>query len=268
MRVRFFGVRGSLSWARTDAMGHGCNTACLDLADAARGARLVLDAGSGIVGLGHELDGESGRLAIALTHYHWDHVIGLPLLAPLFRHGWSAHFWAPELGEPVRPLVAAVFAPPFFVVPFDELPAAPTVEGIGPGRHRMGGFDVEALMLHHPGGALAYRIRGAGGDLVYATDHEIGNPGIDAAFAAFAHGARELVLDAQYTPAELPHYQGWGHSSWAQAAEFAARHGVGRLWLFHHDPTRSDAELDAIVAAARAIFPDTEAAREGVAFDV
>ncbi len=249
-------------------MGYGCNTACLDLQDEARGARLVFDAGAGIVGLGRELGGASGHLPIALTHYHWDHLIGLPLLAPLFRQGWSAHIWAPELGAPVRPLVATVFAPPFFVTPFDDLPSKPTVEGIGPGRHRMGGFDVEALMLHHPGGSLGYRVQGARGDFVYATDHEIGDPGIDAAFAEFARGARELVLDAQYTPDELPRYRGWGHSSWAQAALFAARHDIGRLWLFHHAPGRSDTEVDAIVAAARAIFPATEAAREGVAFDV
>lgn len=127
---------------------------------------------------------------------------------------------------------------------------------------------MRSQMVHHPGGALAYRIRGARGDLVYATDHEFGDPELDEAFSAFAANARALIIDAHFTPEELPNFAGWGHSSWRQCAEFAAASGAERLFLFHHKPGRTDDELLAIREDARRIFAATETACEGVAFEV
>jgi len=130
------------------------------------------------------------------------------------------------------------------------------------------GFGVRALALNHPGGALAYRIAGPAGDLVYATDHEFGDPAFDEPLAAFVSGASAVVLDAHFTPDETPRYRGWGHGDWRQCAEFAAAHDIGALYLFHHKPGRTDDELAAIETAARAIFPATHTAREGHTFAI
>ena len=108
---------------------------------------------------------------------------------------------------------------------------------------QIGGFDVSAIPLNHPGGAFAYRVRGQTGDLVYATDHEFGDPAFDEPLAEFARGAAALVLDAHFTPEELPAHRGWGHSHWRQCAEFAGRVDAGGLWLFHHKPGRTDEAL-------------------------
>jgi ribonuclease BN (tRNA processing enzyme) len=111
-------------------------------------------------------------------------------------------------------------------------------------------------------------VRGLTGDLVYATDHEFGDPACDAALADFARGASAMVLDAHFTPDEIGAHKGWGHSDWRQCAEFAARHDIGGLWLFHHKPGRSDEELVKIRADARRVFPATETAGEGEALQL
>lgn len=264
MRVRFWGVRGSVPYATPDSIGHGCNTPCLEVVDETTDRRLILDAGSGIVGVGSMLD-RASDIPIVLTHYHWDHVQGLPFFAPLYRAGVAVTVWAPALGREFGD-IEAMFESPFFPVPYDRLPSRPIVRMNAGGRVAINGFDVSAQPLNHPGGAFGYRIRGAKGDVVYATDHEFGNADIDLALAHFAVGAQALILDAHFTPSEMPMHKGWGHSDWSQSARFAAGCGVKQLWLFHHKPGRTDAEMKEIEAAAKKIFPETRAAKEGDEF--
>jgi phosphoribosyl 1,2-cyclic phosphodiesterase len=261
MRVRFWGVRGSIPWATADTIGHGCNTPCIELVDETSGASLVLDAGSGVVGLGKTIDHRG--IVMLLTHYHWDHVQGLPFFEPFYRAGTSATVWGPSLPSYDAAWLETVFGSPFFPIPHDRLPAIPAVRRIECGHTPLGPFNVRAMQLNHPGGAFAYRISGPGGDLVYATDHEHGDSGIDERLIAFSAGARAAVFDAHFTPEEAPHYRGWGHSSWLEAARDAADAGVERLFLFHHKPGRSDSDLDAIAKDARKVFARTDAAKEG-----
>jgi phosphoribosyl 1,2-cyclic phosphodiesterase len=267
MRVRFWGVRGSVPWAIPAAIGHGCNTPCLEVFDDTTGETVIFDAGSGIVGLGPGLR-DSQELSIVLTHYHWDHLQGLPFFNPLFVPGCDVRVLAPAFESHDPEWLNTMFRSPFFPVPYDRLPSRPSVEIIEPGELRVGGLDVAAIGLNHPGGALAYRIRGLTGDLVYATDHEFGNPEYDEPLAAFVSGAAASVLDAHFTPEESSRHRGWGHSDWRQCAEFAARNDVGGLWLFHHKPGRTDEQLVRIRADARRIFKATETASEGEALQL
>ena len=268
MQVRFWGVRGSVPWATPDSIGHGCNTPCVEVRDEESGAFLVLDAGSGIVGLGNSLDPDRGAIPILLTHYHWDHTQGLPFFAPFFGGGPTPSIWAPVLQGVSREWVEDIFESPYFPVPFEQLPNRPSMMLIEPGTLEIGGFRLTVQPLNHPGGAFAYRIHGSRGDLVYATDHEFGNVHLDEQLAAFCLNASAVISDAHFTPAELPRHTGWGHASWRQVAEFASRCGAGHLWLFHHKPGRSDRELALIEGSARRVFPATTAAKEGVSFDI
>jgi phosphoribosyl 1,2-cyclic phosphodiesterase len=266
MRVRFWGVRGSVPWATRDSIGHGCNTPCVEVLDEPSGRRLILDAGSGIVGLGATLDAVS-TIPIVLTHYHWDHVQGLPFFAPLYRRGAAVTVWAPALGRQFAD-IETMFESPFFPVPYDRLPSRPAVRMNGTGSVDINGFHVSAQLLNHPGGSFAYRVTGAAGDLVYATDHEFGDPDTDRALAHFSRGARALILDSHFTPAETPAHRGWGHSDWSQCAHFAAGCGADQLWLFHHKPGRPDEEMSQIELAAQQVFVNTHAAKEGVTFEL
>jgi phosphoribosyl 1,2-cyclic phosphodiesterase len=266
MRVRFWGVRGSVPFSTAASIGYGCNTPCIELFDEASGRRLILDAGSGIVGAGETLR-DAAHVPIVLTHYHWDHVQGFPFFAPLYRRGAEVQVWSPALGREFAE-IETIFEAPFFPVPYDRLPSRPVIQTIRGGQLQINGFDVSTQPLNHPGGALAYRIAGASGDLVYATDHEFGNPDIDLALAHFSRGAKGIVLDAHFTPDETPSHKGWGHSDWSQCARFASQCGAKRLWLFHHKPGRTDAELREIERSARAIFVESHAAKEGDEFEL
>jgi phosphoribosyl 1,2-cyclic phosphodiesterase len=260
-------VRGSVPWATPSAIGHGCNTPCLQLTDEVTGATLVVDAGSGIVGLGAAIH-EPGELPILLTHFHWDHLQGLPFLDQLYAPGWRPRIFAPNLGGLGTDWIGTMFQSPFFPVPYGRLPNRPAIEHIGPGEFRIDSFDISAIRLNHPGGCLAYRIRGLTGDLVYATDHELGRPEIDEPLGDFVRGAAALVMDAHFTPDELPRYRGWGHSDWRTCAEFAAANDVGGLWLFHHKPGRSDQELVRIRTDAQRVFRPADTASEGEALQL
>jgi phosphoribosyl 1,2-cyclic phosphodiesterase len=268
VRVRFWGVRGSVPFATPRSIGHGCNTPCIEIRDEQTGATLILDAGSGIVGLGDALGKPERPVPILLTHYHWDHIQGLPFFSPFYQAGWAPAIWAPELGTVDRAFVERIFQSPFFPVPFVDLPSRPSVRLFSQGTLEVGGFQVMVHQLSHPGGAFAFRIKGNSGDVVYATDHEFGNPEIDEAFSAFCLNAAAMILDAHFTPEELARHKNWGHASWRQSAEFAAANGAGHLWLFHHKPGRTDEAMATIQSRARHVFPATTAASEGASFEV
>ena len=267
MRLRFWGVRGSVPWTVPSAIGHGCNTPCLELTDEESGDTLILDAGSGIVGLGPTIKGPPRELAVVLTHYHWDHLQGLPFLAQLYMPDWKPRIFAPQLGTAHADWLDTLFRSPFFPVPPEQLPNRPTLDMID-GSLTFGRFELETVALNHPGGALGYRIRGITGDVVYATDHEFGNPDFDDPLAEFARGAAVLILDAHFTPEEFLGHRGWGHSTWRQCAEFASRVDAGGLWLFHHKPGRTDEALVRIRSDAQRIFRATETASEGEALQI
>jgi phosphoribosyl 1,2-cyclic phosphodiesterase len=267
MIMRFWGVRGSVPWATPGSIGHGCNTPCVEISDPRTNNILVLDAGSGVVGLSQTLGYEQRAVPILLTHFHWDHTQGLPFLEALYKPGWKPSIWAPRLRAIDLAWVETIFDSPFYPIPYQSLPARPSVHLVEEGETTIDQFQIRSMMLRQPGGAFAYRVAGDAGDIVYATDHEFGNAAIDAELGAVAHGAAGLILDAHFTPDELTAHQGWGHSSWKQCAEFAQKHRVGRLWLFHHKPGRSDVEVNHIEHQACRIFANTAAAREGDFFE-
>jgi phosphoribosyl 1,2-cyclic phosphodiesterase len=267
MRLRLWGVRGSAPWASAPCIGYGCNTPCVELVSDG-GNRLILDAGSGLVGLGDVLSRERGPATILLTHYHWDHLQGLPSFAPLYLPDSSPTIWAPDINDLDGGWLETMFTSPFFPMPYASLRSRPTIERIVVGSHLISGFRVRALPLNHPGGAFAYRIQGRNGDVVYATDHELGQPAFDEPLADFVRGAKLLIFDSHFTPEEGPAYKNWGHSHWAEVAVFAASTAVDRLWLFHHKPGRTDIELTEIEAAARKIHAHTDAAGEGDTFEL
>ena len=268
MRVRFWGVRGSVPWATSSSIGYGCNTPCVEIRNERTGAVLVLDAGSGIVGLGEALGSEPLAIPILLTHYHWDHVQGLPFFSQFYHAGWTPTIWAPIFKHVGLASLDTLFRQPFFPVPLEALRSRPAMALVPPRATVIGGFQVHTQPLAHPGGALAYRIRGDTGDVVYATDHEFGDQAVDDGLAEFCKDAAAVILDAHFTPEELPSRKGRGHGSWKQCAELAAASGARQLWLFHHKPGRTDQELAAIEARAREVFPATTAAGEGDNFEV
>ena len=275
MIVRVWGARGSLAAPGPATVGYGGNTPCVEL-ELADGTTLILDAGSGIRELGQRLlEREHGVLHICLTHLHLDHVEGLGFFAPLWRAGWKLRFWGPpSTTAPLRDRVSRYLSPPLFPIGLSEAPAEATFEDVPREPWHVGSAIVEAEAVEHRGPTVGYRIEEEGRVLVYLPDHE---PYLTAALDdapewisgwALAAGADLLLHDSQYTEEEYVQRLGWGHSSVVHAATFALAAGVRRLAMFHHDPMRSDRELDALYDQVAEIVRDDQEppliAREGL----
>ena len=228
---------------------------------------LIFDAGTGIRALGKEIAERTrspAAIHIFLTHFHWDHVQGLPYFRPLYAAASKVVFHSAHGPEELSAVLAGQMRGPYFPLLFDELPAQVEFRRIGAEPVRFGSVTVEAFPLHHPQGSVGYRIVDSGRTAVYATDHEHGDAASDHGLIAMAKNADVLVYDAQYTPVEYATRQGWGHSTWLEAARIAEQAGVRQLVLFHHDPDRDDEAVRGIEDEARREFAATVAAHEGL----
>jgi phosphoribosyl 1,2-cyclic phosphodiesterase len=268
MKATFWGVRGSIPTPQRANLAFGGETACVAIE--AEGRRIVLDAGTGIRQLGTQIldHHDNSDVDILLSHFHWDHIQGLPHFAPLFRRG-VVRFYANATVERMHAHLAAQMAEPFFPCSLD---ATTSNKEYRPVQWRqpfeIGPFHIVPFPLHHPQGCTGFRIEHAGCTIVYATDFEHGDPECDAILLNYARSADLLIADAQYTPEEYPNRVGWGHSTWLEAAKLAERAKVGRLLLFHHDPLRDDGAMREMVKAARKVFASTDAARERTTISV
>lgn len=256
LNVRFLGVRGSIATPGVEFSAGG-NTSCVEVT--AGDTRVILDAGTGLRGAPI-----ARATTILLSHLHWDHTCGLPFFAPIYMPGHRVEIASGANG--VLPLDAAIkslFRAPFFPVGFEELGGTVTTRELRPGEpFRIGDIAVTMARLNHPDPVYGYRLEHGGRAIVYATDTEH-FACVDPTLQKLAAGADLLIYDAQYTPEEYPGRVGWGHSTWQAGVELARAADVKKLVLFHHDPGRTDRQLEALEAAAGAALPGTVAAREG-----
>jgi phosphoribosyl 1,2-cyclic phosphodiesterase len=260
--LTFWGTRGSIPAPGALTARYGGNTPCIGLSNG-RARQLVLDAGSGIRALGHELMRRPGGLQvdILLSHTHWDHIQGLPFFKPLGAAGNSiAIYGAAQEGMPLAAILDRQMEPMVFPVPLHSLGASLTVTEIGEQAFEIEGFRVRSFRLRHPGTTLGYRLTPTSGgrDLAYVTDNELGTGGTYAVaadwrarLAASLRDVDTLIHDAMYSEELLRSRAGWGHSSARQAVELAAECGARRLVLFHHEPEHTDDVIDRLVADAR-----------------
>lgn len=262
--LRFWGVRGSTPTPVVGNLGYGGNTPCVSV-ESGPDELLIFDAGSGIRALGAEIMRRTTLpklLHIFFTHFHWDHVQGLPFFAPLYREDMRVVFHSAREAAELRAILGRQMATPFFPVDFGALPSQVEFRQIANEPIGVSDCSVQGFPLHHPQGAQGYRITDGRKSIVLATDHEHGDLSIDGELRRVARDADVLIYDAQYTPAEYSQRKGWGHGTWQEATNVARDAQVGKLILFHHDPDHDDGVLDGIVAEAQQQFSSTTAARE------
>lgn len=260
LRLRFRGVRGSIATPSAACLDFGGNTACLEIGWEDQ-LPLVLDAGTGLRGLGLDLAGQSGEMHLFLTHFHWDHISGIPFFGPLFSPEWTLVFHSALPADELEKILRAQLRHPYYPAE-DAIRARCVYRQIEPRGVRVGGLDIRPVPLHHPGGAVGYRIDAPEASIVYACDHEHGDAAADRALREQIRDAGVLVWDAQYTPAEYERRRGWGHSTWLEGTRAAREAGAGRLVLCHHDPDHDDEAVLRIENQARAEFENAVAARE------
>ncbi len=280
MRVRFWGVRGSIPTPGPATVGYGGNTPCVEIQ--AGEELLVVDAGTGIRELGMDLLKRTagapikGRLFIG--HSHWDHIQGFPFFTPLYLpntrfqiygiHGTTKSF---------QEVMAGQMHSTYFPVQMQDLASKPEfVELTAP--VQLGAVKVSYHFLNHPGITVGYRFEHQGKVVSYISDHEpysTLNPKgefsdkEDGLIARFVADSDLLICEAQYTTDEYKIKRGWGHSTFNSVLDLAQMAGVARVALFHHDPLHNDDKVDAMLAESIALISSRKlsiecfAAREG-----
>ena len=254
--VKLWGTRGSLAAPGTETARYGGNTACVEVRHT-DGTLLVLDAGTGIRGLGATLDASVRRIDILLSHLHMDHIQGLGFFPPLLDPAMEVHLWGPmSTTQHLRTRLTRYLSPPLFPVYLRDLPWL-HVHDLAVSEFEVGPFRIQSNLICHPGPTLGYRINTSECAIAYLPDHEpaLGLTGqfLDGDWTSgysLSMGVDLLIHDGQYTEAEYANCVGWGHSSIRQALQFAALADVGRLVLFHHNPTHTDDDLDKLVEIA------------------
>ena len=273
MKVRFWGVRGSTPTPTLDNYRYGGNTSCVEVRSPA-GDILILDCGTGLRQLGKQLLSEVGHKSlqayIFLTHFHWDHIQGIPFFEPLYNPENSFDFHSfPSQSHDVEAALSEQMSNPYFPVEMSAMRAQRKFHRIDKTEISFKDIVLKSVPLNHPQGCLGYRIECGGYVLVYATDNEPGSPEHDRNVRQLAEGADVLIYDAQYTPLEYVSLKkGWGHSTWREAVNIAQEAKVRQLVLFHHDPDHSDAFLDSIWSETQKFFPNSVVAWEGMGIDL
>ncbi len=293
--LRFWGVRGSYAAPHETHLGVGGNTSCVELR--AGDHLLVCDGGTGIISLGEELvqADELHEMLVVFTHYHWDHICGLPFFQPAFSPDWRIEFFGPgDTAADIERRLSDQMKAPYFPVETETWMAdinyvEPHDDGM-----RHGPFEIRHFNVHHPGVTYGYRVRIADKTVVYVSDNEV--QFLKTSIAKRIHEFEEdehellermvseqrsaelaaienvdiLIHDAQYTPHDYSKKRGWGHSCYVDTVNLAIDAGVGCLYLYHHDPTYNDDQVAAIhrdclqIIAERKSSMECHIAREGL----
>lgn len=277
MRIKFWGVRGSIPCPGPDTARYGGNTACLELQLDSIRRRIIIDAGSGIRELGNRMMAEHSEgmpihSEIFLTHTHWDHIMGFPFFTPIYMPNSEFTIYGPVTyeEEPLKEVLSGQWTYRYFPVRHEDLSANIKYIHLKEGVYDLGqGLRLITKYLNHPLLCLGYRFEF--GNKVFCTAYDTepftnvfacdpSVPEYDPDIAAqgehtaveenarmekFFHGADLLIYDSQYTEKEYHHSRaGWGHSAVEHAIAAAGRGRVKRLALFHHDIQRTDEQLD------------------------
>ncbi|WP_027997815.1 MBL fold metallo-hydrolase [Sinorhizobium arboris] len=271
LRVKFWGVRGSLPVSGEQFLHYGGNTPCIEIRCGKE--VLIFDAGSGLREAGLSLMSEGvSEFDVFFTHTHYDHIIGLPYFKPIYRCSSAVRFWSGHLHGKMSTaeMINEFMRPPWFPVSTGICQASLDTVDFRPGETLSPRKDVSirTMSLVHPGGCVGYRIEWGerAVALIYDTEHE---PGIlDPALLEFIAGADLMVYDCTYLESEMPTFRGYGHSTGMHGSQLAKAAGVARLAMFHHDPSRTDAALAAMEQEVQAFFSGAFAACDRQVIDL
>lgn len=273
LKVRFWGVRGSIPCPGPETAKYGGNTSCIQILGGAE--TIILDAGTGIRELGLELarSGQPLRIHLLLTHTHWDHIQGFPFFTPIYSPGNEIFIYGPRaLDKSLQDALMVQMQYAFFPVRGVELAAQVHFRELDEESFEIGALKFETKSMNHPIKVLAFKFTAGARSAVYTGDNEEYYDILDTRSGRNDTGARKraefikecndgvvefiqgsdlLVADAQYTDEEYATKRGWGHSSISYVLGLGRDSGVRKLALFHHEPTHVDRDLARIEKQAQ-----------------
>ena len=265
MKIKIWGCRGSLTTPGYTTLRYGGYTTCLEIRNAENQV-IVVDAGSGMRNLGKALVSEPGldQITLIFTHAHWDHLSGFPFFIPAYLPRFTIHLCGgPNAQQSIEKYLKHQMGAPYFPVEFQHLKAKilfgcdeSPIHWTNPSNPNK--MVVESIPLNHPDGGYGFKFIENGKSFVFLTDNELsvshGNGFSREKYVEFCQGADLLFHDAQYTAEEYEKTRGWGHSTYSDVIQLAVDARVKKLGLFHHDPDRTDDDLDAQVVQCRDQF--------------
>jgi phosphoribosyl 1,2-cyclic phosphodiesterase len=231
----------------------GGNTPCVSITFEDTSECIVFDCGSGIRELGMAQINEkikTSRYHIFFSHFHWDHIMGLPFFGPAYNPSNKIDFYSPMPG--IEKILDGLMVPPYFPIRFDSMGAGKTFHHLENEVH-IAGCDISFKKMNHPGGSYSYCVNGNGKRVIYATDTEVASDDFiknDENTAVFLD-ADLIIIDCQYTLGEAIDKYNWGHSAFSLAVDFAVNWNIKHMVMFHHDPSYDDHKLFGILQSAR-----------------
>ena len=263
-KLTFWGVRGSNPTPDKDKMEYGGHTSCLSLQT--DDDLLIIDMGTGIKNLGQQIISDSDcpkTIHIILSHYHWDHIIGILSFAPLFLSDFTIHFHGKKDDMSIEEIFNCIFHPIFWPLTTKDLKANLNFHTIdGDSFSISDSITIKSQLHGHPNGALSFRVSTQDKTFTYITDCEHPESHINENLIDLAQHSDILIHDSHFTPDDLLTHREWGHSSWKQAVEMAKKSHVKQLVLFHHNPLYDDSKLKTIESDAQAMFEKTISAKQ------
>lgn len=268
MTLKFWGVRGTLPVPGPKAVKYGGNTSCISLSFPT-GALFIFDAGTGIKELSSSLLARKsylGNVHLFVSHPHWDHINAFPFFVPLYIKDTIMTIYGPyqDSGTSMLKIMSDQMDGPYFPVGLREFSAKVDFRDLREGEYNVEGISVKSMLLTHPGNCLGYRIDYRGKSLCYITDNELYpetseffNKGFREKLVSFIRNCDVLIHDSTYFDDEYPKRVHWGHSPVQQVASLAAAAMVKKLYIFHHDPDQSDADIDRKLDLAKQFLEKT-----------
>jgi phosphoribosyl 1,2-cyclic phosphodiesterase len=255
--IEFWGIRGTAPVSGKNKISYGGRTICSCLRIGPDEA-IILDAGTGILELGNNLNSASNgnplKVHLLLTHFHLDHIIGLPFFNPLYTAETEIIIYSSVSEEETEGQLQALMKGRFFPLDFSETPSTKTFKQLPKEGFMIGDVGISWCDLSHPQGSVAYRLDQDQQSIVLATDTEHPETGVDKDLSALCKDADILVYDAMYTPEDYPNFKGWGHSTWLAGTELAREAGVKSLYLSHLNPAYFDGQITFILKRAQQKF--------------
>jgi phosphoribosyl 1,2-cyclic phosphodiesterase len=274
VKVKFWGVHGSIPVPGPQTLKYGGNTSCVELNS--KGKTIIFDSGTGIRALGLDILNREGvkgnrnnKLSIFFSHVHWDHIQGFPFFKPIFLPEFEIDLYGPvHSNVDIESALRGQMVAPRFPIHLKDLSAKINFKGIRSGENvQIDDLVIENVLLHHPHGAFGYKITCGNKSVAYICDHEYSDESKDR-LVKFLKNANQLIYDSHFTPEEYSGSdgnggrKGWGHSTWIHGVELCKEAKVNQLVLTHHGS--EDKIVEEMESQAKKVFRNTVAAYEGL----
>ncbi len=253
MKLKFWGVRGSIPTPGKETAKYGGNTTCIEISFVDNSAEtIIIDCGTGLRKLGEELYKNCKKnIKLLLTHSHWDHIQGFPFFMPAYDKDTKIEIFSCEMSnKKLKDILTNQMEFSYFPVDFKDLQAGIKFIDKCPTCFNDKKVGISTITASHPGGCQGFKFVKNNKSLVFLTDNELNQKKMSGKYDSivkFCENIDVLIHDANYTELELQTHRGWGHSSFEQTYQLAIEANAKKVYFFHHAPERSDTELDKIM---------------------